>query len=494
MYKEKLDILVIEDDEDDFILTKALLAEADSFEFKVEWASNYDDGLNKICEFRHDIYLIDFRLGPKTGVDLIKEAISKECSNPMILLTGQDSKETDNEAMNQGAADYLIKGALQSQLLERSIRYALSRYKTLKQLHDKEVKYRNLFEKSVDAIFVTDPENQFEEINEAMVQLFGYNKAHLLYNKIDVLFKNDKDISIYQKALEEKKQIRGYEVIMKCQDGHELICEITSNALLDTEGNITGYQGIIHDISDRKKAENELLVAEKLSMTGKLVRTIAHEVRNPLTNISLSLEQLKEELTDNEESALYTDIIDRNTTRINQLITELLDSSRPKELKLEEAILNDILEDSLKYTYDRIHLRGLKLEKQFEETPPAMFDRENLKIALLNIILNAVEAVEDDIGKLTIITGSDKDNVFVSIADNGVGISPENIKKLFDPFFSEKNDGMGLGLTSARNIISSHSGKIEVQSEPGKGTRFLILFPIHQNSTEGPPLYHKTKS
>ena len=146
MTKEQVKILIVEDDEDDFILARELLEEIDSFEFDIEWAANYDNGIEKICEFRHDIYLIDFRLGSKTGIDLIKEAISKDCRNPMILLTGQDSRETDNEAMKQGAADYLIKGELQSQLLERSIMYAISRSKTLKELYDKEVKYRNLFE------------------------------------------------------------------------------------------------------------------------------------------------------------------------------------------------------------------------------------------------------------------------------------------------------------------------------------------------------------
>ena len=478
MTKEQVKILIVEDDEDDFILARELLEEIDSFEFDIEWAANYDIGIEKICEFRHDIYLIDFRLGSKTGIDLIKEAISKDCRNPMILLTGQDSRETDNEAMKQGAADYLIKGELQSQLLERSIRYAISRSKTLKELHDKEVKYRNLFEKSIDAIFVTDTDNRFEEINEALVRLFGYEKEHLLTLKIDALFKNQEDMLTYKKTLRDKKQIRGYEVVMQCRNDEELICEITSNALSDAEGNIMGYQGIIHDASERKKAEQELLIAEKLSMTGKLVRTIAHEVRNPLTNIGLSMEQLKEALSDKPDSSLYTDIIDRNTNRINQLITELLDSSRPKELKLEKVKLNDIIEDTLKYSYDRIHLRGLKLEKQFGETPPAMLDKENLKIALLNIVLNAIEAVEDNEGKLIITSGSEGQKVFVGVEDNGVGISPENIKKLFDPFFSGKNGGMGLGLTSARNIIFSHSGKVHVKSEPGKGTRFLISFPL----------------
>ena len=247
----------------------------------------------------------------------------------------------------------------------------------------------------------------------------------------------------YKKTLRDKKQIRGYEVVMQCRNGEELICEITSNALSDAEGNIMGYQGIIHDASERKKAEQELLIAEKLSMTGKLVRTIAHEVRNPLTNIGLSMEQLKEALSDKPDSSLYTDIIDRNTNRINQLITELLDSSRPKELRLEKVKLNDIIEDTLKYSYDRIHLRGLKLEKQFGETPPAMLDKENLKIALLNIVLNAIEAVEDNEGKLIITSGSEGQKVFVGVEDNGVGISPENIKKLFDPFFFWQKRGHG---------------------------------------------------
>jgi signal transduction histidine kinase len=234
----------------------------------------------------------------------------------------------------------------------------------------------------------------------------------------------------------------------------------------------------VNDISKRKNAQKELMDAEKLAVTGRVSRTIAHEVRNPLTNIDLSIQQLKEELkADAVAASPFLDIINRNSSRINQLITELLNSSKPTQIEVKACDVNEVLEDTLQLAIDRIHLKKIKLVKEYgNNIPKVMLDAEKIKTALLNIIINAVEAMEEEKGVLTIRTRNAANRCVIEVEDNGLGISKENLENLFVPFFSKKSKGMGLGLTATQNIIISHKGTIDVESTIGKGTKFIVTF------------------
>jgi signal transduction histidine kinase len=230
----------------------------------------------------------------------------------------------------------------------------------------------------------------------------------------------------------------------------------------------------------RKQAENDMLIAERLSLTGKIARTIAHEVRNPLTNLNLALDQLRNEIPEDSESGkLFGDIIERNAHRIEQLVSEMLNSSRTRELELALYPVQEILDDTISLAIDRIKLSGIKLKKNYGTTLPTIrVDKEKIKIAFLNIIINAIEAMDPDKGELTVTASLKDQRLIVEIADNGKGISATDLKKLFDPFFTGKLTGMGLGLTSTKNILNSHHATVEVKSELGKGTTFFIQFKV----------------
>jgi signal transduction histidine kinase len=229
-------------------------------------------------------------------------------------------------------------------------------------------------------------------------------------------------------------------------------------------------------VTKRRKAEQQLINSEKLSITGRIAHIIAHEVRNPLTNVTLSLEQLKHEFQSTEDAAIYFDIIKRNCERINQLITELLNSAKPAHNQFSRYSVNKLVDESLDLGKDRIKLKGIKIDKQYEEVGDIYADAGSVKTAILNIILNAVEAMEHTKGELKIKTSTDDDRVVLTISDNGQGMSSEILEKLFEPFYSSKPNGMGLGLTSAQNIIYNHKGTIDIESEIGKGTTFIIGF------------------
>lgn len=473
---DNINVLIIDDDEDDYFITSDYLKNIPGKNFIIDWCFNYRNALDEIKRQKHDIYLVDYRLGVKTGIDLIKEAIKLDANAPFILLTGKGDIHIDEEAMQLGAFDYLIKADLNSEKLERSVRYSIDRARTLNEIKAKEKKYRNIFDKSSDALFVADEKMLFTEVNAAFSVLLACEENTLFKIKLPELLT---DAYLSRKLTEELKHkgyVEGWQAEIRYKKNKPIECIISATKEKDVEGK-PYYQGIIHDITLIKKAERTALRAEKLAATGRLVRTLAHEVRNPINNINLACEHLRS-INHQEENALYYDIIYRNSNRINVLIKELLNSSRPSEMQLKDCILQSVIDDITNTALDRINLKNITLDVNY---PPEVInlycDFEKLTIALLNILINAVEAIEHDHGKISIKVKAEKEVAIIEITDNGSGIEESKILRLFEPYYTSKRNGIGLGLASTLNIVQAHSGTIEVTSEPGKFTNFIITLP-----------------
>lgn len=234
----------------------------------------------------------------------------------------------------------------------------------------------------------------------------------------------------------------------------------------------------MHDITSSRQSERERLFSEKIAVSGRLIRMLAHEVRNPLTNITLSAEQLESEL-ENEELNFYTQIIKRNCGRINELITQLLQSSRPGEVNLVPGDMCEVMDEALNATNDRLKLKKIRVQKHYGiDIPKIALDKTSLQLAFINLINNAIEAVDEEIGVLEINLKLQDSELKVEIADNGCGISEDVMQQIFEPYFTGKKSGMGIGLATALSIVHSHGGRIDVQSEEGAGTTFTLSFPV----------------
>jgi two-component system, sporulation sensor kinase E len=469
-------ILIVDDDEDDYFLTSELIKNIPSSGFTLNWCYSYKDALEQMINKRHELYFIDYLLGAKTGLDLLKEAISAGVEEPIILLTGKGNQKVDIEAMRVGAMDYLVKGEFNEEKLERSIRYALERAATLKALRVNERKYRSMFERSKDMVFIADQSGCFKDVNSATTDLLGYTREELMQLSIYNLITQKKDLEKFRNLFTIYRQVNDLEVEMKTALRESKICVISASMEMDNN-NEEYMQGIVHDITNLKKAEKATLQVEKLAAAGRLVRTLAHEVRNPLNNINLSVEHLRDEVKDNENADLYLGIIQRNSTRIGGLITELLNSSRPGEMKLEPEILQSILDESITEAIDRLTLHGISMQIKYPDEPVVIkVDKEKLKLAFSNIIVNATEAINGPGGQISIVVETNEKYNSVTIKDNGCGISEENISRLFEPYFTSKRNGMGLGLASTLNIVQSNKATIDVKSELNVGTAFTITF------------------
>ena len=467
-------ILIIDDDEDDFILTRGFINSIEDRTFDIQWCYNYKAALSHLASKKFDLYFVDYRLGAKTGIDLLGEAMKMNCEEPIILLTGKGNSAIDKQAMQMGAVDYLIKSELTPEKLERCIRYALERSASTKALRANERKYRNIFEKSKEAVFTTNQSLVFKDVNEAMVNLVGSERNQLIRQNLYQFIDNESIRSAIRGRLEETGEVNDLELEIISANGKRRNCILYLSAELDNN-NHHYLQGILHDITNQKKTERATLLAEKLAATGRLVRTLAHEVRNPLSNIHMSLEQLGS-LTKGEEK-IYIDIIDRNGKRINDLITELLTSSKPTEMVFERVVLQTAVDETIGVALDRLTLKQIKLKVNYPDFPCYIrAEKEKLKIALLNIIINAIEAIENAKGELVVSLTQNEGIFTLEIADNGCGIPQENLSKLFEPYFTSKRNGIGLGLASTLNILQAHNASIEVKSKVNVGTSFLITF------------------
>ncbi len=257
-------VLLVDDDKNYFTLTKFIFNEFKSAQYELEWVNNVEKALPLMCENSHDIYLVDYRLGADDGLSLMREAKAKGCRAPIILLTGQSDIETDHQAMEAGAADYLVKGEFAAPLLERSIRYSIQHSRTVENLLGSEMKFRSVFQSASDAIFLVDQRGNILLWNNASESIFGYREAEII-GKPAISLMSDK---YKRKALKVglRKTIekvlnplsgKAIESTGKRKDKSEFPLELSVSVWRTNRGIF--YTAIVRDITNRRAVEQLLL-------------------------------------------------------------------------------------------------------------------------------------------------------------------------------------------------------------------------------------------
>lgn len=226
------------------------------------------------------------------------------------------------------------------------------------------------------------------------------------------------------------------------------------------------------------ETEEQLRRADRLSALGELSAGMAHEIRNPLGSIKGAVEIIKDDYSPDDAKFEFIQILLKETDRLNHIVQEFLGFAKPKNPEFQFVDLNEAIESVLTLVAQEARKARVAVEKKLD---PAIgkrsLDAGMLKQAFLNLILNAIQAMPDG-GVLTVQSTLANSAVYITISDTGVGISEENRKKLFRPFFTTKRSGTGLGLAITYRIIENHRGVIDVASEPGKGTRFTVKIPV----------------
>jgi PAS domain S-box-containing protein len=386
--------------------------------------------------------------------------------------------------------------------IQSIVRDMRERKKIEEALHRSEKQYRNLFENAPIGIYRTTPEGQILMANPALVHLLGYTTFENLAtrNLEEQGFEPGYPRSTFKELLERDEQISGLESAWTRKDGTTVFLRENAKAVRDETGAILYYEGTVEDITERKKAEErlkeyseqlerdvaertrelrdaqeELIRKGKLVVLGQLASNVGHELRNPLGVIGNSAYFLRMKLEDVDDmTQKHLGIIDMNVERATLIIEELLGFSRTRKPQLVHVNINTLLKDAL--TSVRVP-DTIQVEYGSDETiPETLLDPEQIRRAFINLITNAVQAMPEG-GTLTLKTFRNE-VIHVMIQDTGQGIPLEYITRIFEPLFTTRAKGIGLGLAIARNIIEDHNGTVTIKSWVGEGTVCMVRLPL----------------
>jgi signal transduction histidine kinase/CheY-like chemotaxis protein len=476
----EIKVLLADEHQKDFEYAKKLLKSIKNIRYELEWTKDFERASNLFEQQNHDVYLIDIDFESKDGRNLLDSLeANKRITKPVIILTDENLAQKDLDSIAKGACEFLVKRSVDAYKLQKAIQYAMGRHKAVNAIFRKEEQDQAFFEHSMDCLFRLNTNFEITEVNREWRLLFKLQDKDSEQDCLSELFLDNLKFQEFKAILLQDGKVKSFGAKLQSIDDKPIICVINCSALLDVDGNVFSYQGVIRDITEEIKIDKENRLNEKYIMTGRLSRMIAHEVRNPLTNISLASSQIA--AAELPQLNTYVEIINRNCKRINELITHIMQSSTPTEVDKQKCEINQILKNAVNEIKDRAELKNVAINTNFYEKVPILTaDAARLKIAVLNLLVNAIEAINHNNGEVSIASEfvEMENDIKVTITDNGSGMDEKTLNSLFEPFFTSKKSGNGLGLSSVRNIIKAHNGGIEVLSTQGKGSCFIISLPV----------------
>jgi PAS domain S-box-containing protein len=337
-----------------------------------------------------------------------------------------------------------------------------------------------ILERMGDGVVAVDREGKVQWANPAATRILGLGSAEMegpLAGYAPAL------AEILRRTLDTGLPVQEPEV--SCQlAGRERIFAVSASVLRDEAGGAETAFAVFRDLTEQVRLERQLARERRLTAMGQLASSIAHEIRNPLNAIGVIAQRLAREFSPQEEEEEYrslTRTLVTETRRVNEIIQQFLEFARPPRLDKRLVALRDVLQSSVDLMKSAAAEKGIRLQVQLEEPVLATVDPDQLKQALVNLIQNAIQACEEG-DQILLGLSADKDEVRIWVEDTGQGIAPEILPKIFDLYFTTRPEGTGIGLSLVHRIVSAHDGYIDVRSEVGKGTRFVLHLPRSEAS------------
>ena len=503
-------VLLVDDDEDDFVIVRDFFDELEKGRFALEWAPSFDQGVARLKEHRQDVVLSDYHLGARTGVELIREARAIGSRAPIILLTGQGDRSIDMEAMQAGAEDYLDKGQLNAALLERSVRYAVERRRAEERFArsnaDRERLHR-LFSQAPAMINIqSGPDHVFDLVHPLTRKLLGRDVTGLpvreavpelagqgFFELLDSVYQTGVAVTVKEKP-----------ALLPQPDGtqQEVFLDFTYQPWMDSAGRIAGVMTFAVEVTAqvlaRKAAEAHVSVLKKVeaelqsavNLRDEFLTIASHELRTPLTPLQLQIEGLQRavrKLNDGPDERVRfgqrLEMAARQLKRLTALVDNLLDVSRISggklELHVEELDLAELARDLAERFRPEAEAAPCRLVLELQPAR-GRWDRVRIEQVLSNLLSNAIKYGRGS--PVVVSTSSSEGAVRFSVRDNGIGIEPADQQRIFGRFEravpTRNYGGLGLGLYIAAQLVEAHGGSLEVESEPGKGSTFTVVLPV----------------
>ncbi len=459
-----------------------------------------------------DIAIIDINLPRRSGIELLQEFRQREPYVPVIMITGEPNISQVPEIVRAGAYDFIAKPVVKDTIvravgraaekkrlidekrrLERAIKQhaeeleirVLERTAELANAHS----FLNLvLDSSTEYAIVTiDHDGQITLFNRGAELLFGYTSDHALNRSPRDLFLDITSTGgkTFLTCLDEAQTTGRYQTEMHLHraDRTEFIASVAITPI-----RALGYLCIIRDLTVERAAEEmlrqmqaRLAHQEKIAALGRVAAQVAHEVKNPLAGLLLYSMHLKSKTADKlGESELS--LIDKIIVTINHLtstVEQIMNFARPLKIARHEVDLNRVVADVLQLLQSQMADNKIEKQLHLEETGAnGQFDESSIRSALINLILNAIQAMPEG-GHLSVSTIVEEATVQLEIADTGAGMTADQVKNIFEPFYTTKSQGLGLGMPYAKRVVELHQGKVRVESQPGEGTCIHIELPIN---------------
>ena len=367
--------------------------------------------------------------------------------------------------------------AIENSLLYRSEMEKAEELARLKEFSE------NIIESVNVGILVVDFDGRITTWNSALEEVFGVARDRALRRSIDDILDRDLIETIQNVIGQEGWAIRDTRHIYKynasTEDGRPLTLNISLAPFEAARGVVTGTLVVIENVTERAQLEQQLLEREKLSSIGLLAAGVAHEVNTPLAGISSYAQMLLQQVQENDPKRKLLEKIHVQTVRASGIVNNLLNFSRTGDAQFREVDINRVLDDTLQLLEPQLRNAKFRISCTYgEHLQPAYGSASKLQQVFMNLILNARDAMPNG-GRLTVHTRAVDTSLVIDFRDTGVGIAPENIARIYDPFFTTKEvgQGTGLGLALSYGIIQEHNGRIFVESRPGEGAHFTIKLP-----------------
>jgi PAS domain S-box-containing protein len=521
--------VLIVDDDVDFADSLRDLLEAESY--RVEVAHNDRDAVAAAEAFAPQVALLDIRLqfGPDNGLDLLSTLRQKYPDLLDIVMTAYADTDTAIKALQSDAYDYLRKPLYSQELITtlnrcfEKIDLEQKNQQAMAALRTSEERYRSIFENALEGIFRSTPAKSFIDVNPALIQMLGYNsKEEVLALNPKNLYADSEELQYVTDQYRSKKAIRNLETTWKKKNGESIIVSLNCQIVLDAQGQVLFYEGMVQDITERKRAEEALkeyserleeMVKERTKelqnalqkaqmadqLKSEFVANINHELRTPLTNLVLYHQMLRTHPSVKTDERL--DVVGRELQRLRTLIEELLNLSR---LDLGQVTFHPIPHNLNKLirtlVNDRRALaeeRGLTFTTELHPTLPSVWlDEAMIAQAVSNLLTNAMnytppggrveirtKVMDDPSGKLWVV---------ISVQDTGPGINEADLPRIFERFYRGKAGhesgapGTGLGLAIVKQVVEKHHGRIEVgNGADGHGAVISVWLPVENEREAG---------